>query len=139
MKEFPIQSEAVPGSTPEAAREKPEISVLQSIEETVSLYQEAKDDHKNREDLERFQSNCLQKAWVDMKGKQFVLPDDSYDEVKMDWMIELGVWFRNEIMEYSYPPEPGKQSRKDYFLQLFDTNPAKAVIELDHLFASSRH
>jgi hypothetical protein len=103
------------------------------------VYQKAKRDHiDSPEDLELLRSTYMQKAWADKKCAALEVADESEREVAtIEWMMELGEWFRQNVLEY--PTVPGKKSRKKYFLELFDTNPEGAIRELDDLFMSSRH
>ena len=107
--------------------------VENSIRATFSTYEEGKSDVQTEDDLERLQAFFLQKAWVDMKYKKLGEADE---EAKTEWMMELGEWFRNEVMEYSHTSESAKISRKDHFLSLFDADPVSAVLELEELFRS---
>lgn len=110
-----------------------------AFEETLGIYREASKDHAgNPEDRERLRSLYLQKAWADQKCAELVVADEAEREIKtIEWMEELGEWFRKNILEF--PAEPGQESRKDHFLTRFEEDPKAAVDELDALFMRSRH
>lgn len=112
---------------------------MSAFEETIGVYREASKDHVgNTPDRERLRSTYLQKAWADKKCAKLVVADESDRErATIEWMEELGEWFRTNILEF--PPAPGEASRKDYFLGLFETDPKRAVDELDELFLRLRH
>ncbi len=112
---------------------------MSAFEETLGVYREASKDHaENAEDRERLRSLYLQKAWADKKCAELVVNDEAEREAAtVQWMEELGEWFRENILEF--PSEPGKESRKDHFLELFESDPRAAVNELDALFLSARH
>ncbi len=110
-----------------------------AFEQTLHVYREASQEHaENPTELKRLRSNYLQKAWADKKCAALTVADESEREaITVQWMEELGAWFRENILESLVRIE-GK-SRSDYFLELFETNPPKAVEELDTLFKQSRH
>jgi len=110
-----------------------------AFEETVGVYREASKDHvDNPEDRERLRSMYLQKAWADKKCAELLVADESErEQATLQWMVELGEWFRTNILEF--PAEPGTVSRKDHLLELFESDPKGAVDELDALFLRLRH
>lgn len=112
---------------------------MSAFEETVGVYREASKDHAgNAEDYERLRSSYLQRAWADKKCAELIVTDESEREIAtIEWMEELGEWFRKNILEF--PAEPGKESRKEHFLELFEHDPKQAVDELDALFTRLRH
>ncbi len=112
---------------------------MSAFEETLGVYREASKDHVgNVNDQERLRSAYLQRAWADKKCAELVVTDESDREVAtIEWMEELGDWFRKNILEF--PVGPDKKSRKNHFLELFESDPKAAVEELDNLFMRSRH
>ncbi|MFZ1626893.1 MAG: hypothetical protein WAT81_03780 [Candidatus Moraniibacteriota bacterium] len=103
------------------------------------IYQEAKKDHiDSPKDLEFVRSMFLQKAWADKKCAMLKVADESEREAAaIEWTQELGGWFRKNILEHE--TAIGQESRKQHFLELFDTNPEAALEELDALFIQPRH
>ncbi len=103
------------------------------------VYQEAKAEHVGQpEELELLRSTYLQKAWADKHCADLKVVDETEREAAaIQWMLEVGEWFRTNILEAETSPET--KSRRAYFLDLFDADPAAAVEELDALFRRSRH
>ena len=103
------------------------------------VYETAKQEHLDKPaELELLRSTYLQKAWADKKCAQLKVDDESEREAAtIEWMLELGDWFRTNVLEAE--TSPGKESPRTYFLRLFDTDPEAAVEELDELFMKTRH
>lgn len=94
-----------------------------AFEKTLEVYREANRDHVgNIEDQERLRSLYLQRAWADKKCAELAVGETEREMATIQWMEELGEWFRKNIMEF--PSEPGKESRKDRLLSLFEDDPA---------------
>lgn len=102
-------------------------------------YQEAKPEHiGNQAEIEQLQSMFLQAGLAEYKSSLVShLDSDDREATEQDFVLHLGDWFRANILE-SADQMHGKD-RKAYFLELFDTDPEKAVSELNALFMKSRH
>lgn len=110
-----------------------------AFENTLSVYKEVSQEHsESPKELELLGVTFFQKAWADKKCSELKVTDESEREAAtVEWMTELGEWFRVNILEST--ERIGETSRKEYFLKMFDTDPAKAISELDELFMSMRH
>lgn len=87
---------------------------------------------------ELLRAASLQMAWAEKNcAEASVADEDGREGVIIQWIESTGQWFREQVLDHE--TEPGKVSRKDYFLDLYDTDPDKAVTELDALFKTSRH
>lgn len=105
---------------------------------SFELYREAKEGGFRGGDLEMLQASGLQQLWAEKNAAGQDETDESKTEERArGWLLETGGWFRENILEHR--DELGQQSRKAYFLELFDRDPEAAVAELDKLFNSLAH
>lgn len=110
------------------------------FEQTVSEYFDAKKDlaGSSPQEQEFIRAMALQKAWSDrMCEIPSALNKDEREDLAVDIVFELGDWFRKQVMEF--PSGDRQVSRKQYYLDLFDRDPEKAVQELYELYRKGLH
>lgn len=102
-------------------------------------YQEAKPEHLgNPAEIEQLQSMFLQAGLAEYKSSLVGnLDSDDREVTEQDFILHLGDWFRAYVLTST--EQINGKDRKEYFLDLFDTDPEKAVSELNDLFMRSRH
>lgn len=96
---------------------------------------EIRNDPASRELL---QASSLQMAWAEMNCAATATSDEAeHAGAIIQWIEKTGHWFREQVLDHE--TKPGNISRKDHFLSLYNSDPDRAVTELDALFKASRH
>jgi hypothetical protein len=90
----------------------------------------------NQADWEQAKIGFLQLEWAEMKCAD-ITDVTEREAAQVDWMTELGDWFRTNILEHV--SESGQLSRKEYFFELYEKNHEQAIKELDAFFMRLRH
>ena len=110
------------------------------FEQTIEEYKQAKRELAGgpEGDQEFIRAMALQKAWSDrMCEVKTDIDAEKREDLAIETVSELGEWFRTNVMEF--PADPGKKSRKHYYLELFDRDPEQAVQELYTMYRSGLH
>lgn len=110
------------------------------FEKTIAEYRDAKQQlaEAPAQELELIRANALQKAWADRMCEELAVEsEDQREDITVDTALELGDWFRKQVLEF--PASTDKLSRKQYYMDLFDEDPERAVRELQALYRSTLH